>query len=787
MKTNAPTLVNGFSKILSGFACLAVLFSAQSLSIFPPSTTHAQSTSVRVESFPLKPEGEVRIENSRGATRIEVWSNPSVRVVAEKSPAGAALAQSEIVLMSAQNTVIIQCREAGQEGRIDLTVYVPRRSRVQVNGGIWPVEIDGALSSAVVETTRGKIDYRIPPNDSARIIMNSTRGVVRATLPIEVSERNGTRSLQGKLGSGISPVILTSQSGNITLARGSSDASSAPAASVADARSGNVYQDGPAQSDQSNQSAQSRDQQTHAGFPQSAPGGRGGSQGMPGSATIGSTGQSTSAKQESSGGRVLEEESASNQSMGAGARIHYPSNRNSGGGVLLSQNTTSDEENITQTGGPFARPRHEKKESAGSTGLSVRIIPADRPLGYGPNSDEQSQRQDDVNRHRGPARIDSGGSQGPRAWPDDEQDRPAGVNRPARPQYDGPPSTGRRDDAQDHINQDEPLPDQMIARSPRAGKPVLKRPDGSDAAADAGPERAGENEAGENEESIKLESSLVNLNVMVTNRSGLAFEDLKKEDLMISENGVRQEVDFFKPSTAPFNLVLLLDLSGSIMDKLDVIKSGALKFLDVIGPQDKVSVITFTDRVRVVSPLTSNRDLLRKQIRAIEKPEGGTAFYEAMWVSLNEVLRGTEGQRNAIVVMTDGVDSSLNRYDPVPSRVSFTALARRLEESDVIVFPIYLDTEFDEAFRGNFSGEAYVTARQQLNGVADLTGGVLFKAEDVRDLSGVYRQVAGALRTVYSVGYYSTNPERDGTFRRIRVNVSKPDAAVRTRKGYYAK
>jgi VWFA-related protein len=207
----------------------------------------------------------------------------------------------------------------------------------------------------------------------------------------------------------------------------------------------------------------------------------------------------------------------------------------------------------------------------------------------------------------------------------------------------------------------------------------------------------------------------------------------------------------------------------------------------VIGPQDKVAVVTFTDQVRIVSPLTSNRDALRKQIKGIEKPEGGTAYYEAMWISLNEALRGTEGQRNAIVVMTDGVDSSLNRYDPVPSRVSFNALARRLEESDVIVFPIYLDTEFDEAFRGNFSGEAYQLARQQLEGVAELTGGMLFKAEDVRDLVGVYRQVAGALRTVYSVGYYSSSPERDGTFRRIRVNVNKPDAAVRTRKGYYAK
>jgi len=138
--------------------------------------------------------------------------------------------------------------------------------------------------------------------------------------------------------------------------------------------------------------------------------------------------------------------------------------------------------------------------------------------------------------------------------------------------------------------------------------------------------------------------------------------------------------------------------------------------------------------------------------------------------------------------MTDGVDSSLDRYNPMESRVSFNQLARRLEESDVIVFPIYLDTEYEEVFeRGNSSSEAYAIARDQLERIGELTGGQMFKAEKVGDLSGVYKQVAAAIRTVYSVGYYPTNPERDGTFRRVRVGVNRADAAVRTRKGYYAK
>jgi len=218
------------------------------------------------------------------------------------------------------------------------------------------------------------------------------------------------------------------------------------------------------------------------------------------------------------------------------------------------------------------------------------------------------------------------------------------------------------------------------------------------------------------------------------------------------------------------------------------VKSAALRFIDVVGPQDKVAVVTFTDEIRVVSQLTNDREELKRRIKAVDRSQGGTAFYEALWFSLMDTLRGTRGQRNAIVVMTDGVDSSLDRYNPMESRVSFNQLARRLEESDVIVFPIYLDTEYEEVFeRGNSSSEAYAIARDQLERIGELTGGQMFKAEKVGDLSGVYKQVAAAIRTVYSVGYYPTNPERDGTFRRVRVGVNRADAAVRTRKGYYAK
>ncbi|HVG18139.1 MAG TPA: VWA domain-containing protein, partial [Blastocatellia bacterium] len=361
-----------------------------------------------------------------------------------------------------------------------------------------------------------------------------------------------------------------------------------------------------------------------------------------------------------------------------------------------------------------------------------------------------------------------------------------GVGQSSRDNHDavfGPrqPSSSRDEQGRDY--------DEVASGRGRPDAPPVLRRDSAGDTAGVAPDSSGASTGADpGDEAVVLKAALVNLSVSVTNRSGVALANLKKEDFEVEENGRRQKVEFFQTTTAPFNLVLVLDLSGSIKDKLDVVKSAALRFLDVIGPQDKVAVVAFTHEIKVVSQLTSDRDELRRRIKAIERPEGGTAFYEAMWFTLADTLRGTRGQRNAIVVMTDGVDSSLDRYNPAPTRVTFNQLARRLEESDTLVFPVYLDTEFEEVFeRRNSSSEAYAVARDQLDLIAELTGGQKFRAEKVGDLSGVYKQVAAAIRTVYSVGYYPVNAERDGTYRRVRVSVNRPEAAVRTRKGYYAR
>ena len=836
MKVLAPTALCGIShKRFTFIAVLSALLIA-SFAIAPGS--HAENTAVRVETFTLKPNGSVQIENALGSTRVETWDTQTVRIVAEKeSRTDGSLLPSEVVMMGAQNTIFIQCRQVGSPGRINLTIYVPEGARLQITGGAWPVEIVGSLAGAVVDTTSGAIGYQLPASDNASVAMQSTRGNVRSTLQLASSESTSQHSLRGRIGGGSSPIILNSQSGNIALspapysskiARARDDRESQGAQGAAGgsqpASAGSRPSYRPSPSQQNDRPVFNSSDP----YPQNPNPGRQPSVGQqPAGGRVVDFAGSDQGSDESTtyrGGpfsRPREERVTRSDSSGLGVKIipsnetlngprntgplvtggsqnsqgnaqsPYPQNTYSsnsapstgGGSVSFGGTDQSSDENVTHRGGPFTRPREERVTRSDSSGLKVRIIPSGRALGdsrdaNGSVYDQGNQRSIPNPWPEEPARGADPGTSGA------SRSQNTNTGQPPRPYYDpraGSPQT---------VDPNGPFGEAASDSARRGAPPVLRRDGGATDAPpvpvepDAEPDGEGAAEG----DTIVLNASLVSLNVSVTDRSGIALHKLKKEDFEVFENNQQQAIEYFAPSSAPFNLVLILDLSGSIQDKLKVVKSAALRFIDELGPQDKVAVLAFTHDIHVISHLTSDRNLLRQRIKAIENPAGGTAFYDVMWWAVADTLKDTRGQRNAVVVMTDGVDSSLDRYNPAPTRVTFEQLARRLEESDVIVFPIYLDTEYEEVFeRGNASSESYFVARSQLERIAELTGGQIFQAEKVNDLSGVYKKVAEAIRTVYSVGYYSTNPERDGTFRRLRVKVNRSGTAVRTRKGYYAK
>lgn len=316
-----------------------------------------------------------------------------------------------------------------------------------------------------------------------------------------------------------------------------------------------------------------------------------------------------------------------------------------------------------------------------------------------------------------------------------------------------------------------------------ASSPVLNKDDVSPAG-----ETSDSKQDDRNPDVIRLESRLITLNVKVSDRSGKAVSTLAKDDFRVYEDGVEQEVSFFDPVTAPIDLVLLLDLSGSIKEKRHVLKRAAVRFISELSAADRVAVMTFTRRFQVISGLTADRSLLSRRIESIKAGDGGTSFYDALWRTVEFLKSNTSSRRQAIVVLTDGVDSSLDDFRDYRPEHPFEEGLARVQESDATVYPVYLDTEKDVVERQGLSThEAYVTARQQLRQLASATGGTLFYSARLEDLEGVYRQVISELHTLYSVSYSPSNLDRDGRFRKVRVKMRQPDLVATTRPGYYAK
>lgn len=290
-------------------------------------------------------------------------------------------------------------------------------------------------------------------------------------------------------------------------------------------------------------------------------------------------------------------------------------------------------------------------------------------------------------------------------------------------------------------------------------------------------------------ETIRVDSDLVDLKVSVLNSNPQNHpRPLEQTDFLVIEDGKPQDISFFAAADTPFDLVLLLDLSGS-NNKLKLIRKTAKRFVAASRSMDRVSLVTFTEEVRVVCPLTQDRHLLESSINHINKPEGGTKFWDSLHYVLAILNASANSQRrSAVVVMTDGVDNALPDVFGPGSQTSFEELLSSVRSSDAIVFPIYLDNEPDEARQHRTPRSAFARARQQLAELAVASGSRLYRANKLRDLDQVYEQVIGDLGRIYSIGYRPTNNSRDGSWRTVSVQVhDRPDVMVRTKHGYYAK
>ena len=311
-----------------------------------------------------------------------------------------------------------------------------------------------------------------------------------------------------------------------------------------------------------------------------------------------------------------------------------------------------------------------------------------------------------------------------------------------------------------------------------------KRAAGTPAPASTGPEEISEGDV------IRVDTELVSVNVSVVDRgTNRGVNDLTRDDFRLYENNVQQQIAHFDSASAPFNLVLLVDLSGSTTKVVELIKSAALHFVEAARPFDRIGVITFAGGQVVVSPLTTDHEALRQRISAIERPQGSTRLYDSLAFAIDEVLReAKDSRRNAIVVMSDGLDSVLPNVTGEGSKLSYDELVRRVKEFDGVVYSIWTDTQSYEPLSPlDIQQETFDLAHDRMKDLADVGGGVFYECEQLKDLAGAYDRVVADLGMVYTLSYRPSNKVRDGSWRTIRVNVNRPNSVARGKRGYYAK
>ncbi len=271
---------------------------------------------------------------------------------------------------------------------------------------------------------------------------------------------------------------------------------------------------------------------------------------------------------------------------------------------------------------------------------------------------------------------------------------------------------------------------------------------------------------------------LVALPVVVTDGQQKLVSGLQAEQFAVFEDGVRQDITFFASSHVPLDLALLLDTSASMYDKIGRLQEAASGFVSTLGPEDRVSVVDVKDSVRTVHPMDGDLAAARRAIAATT-PTGGTALYNGLYMTLREMVRlrrdDTTVRRQALAVFSDGDDTA--------SLVAFDDVLEAARQAGVSIYTILLRTP--GVVTSSRDRRSTTESGFSMKSLAQETGGRAFFPDDIRQLAAVYGSIARELSNQYAIGYASSNPRRDGTYRRVSVQVTTPAGlTARTRTGY---
>ena len=288
---------------------------------------------------------------------------------------------------------------------------------------------------------------------------------------------------------------------------------------------------------------------------------------------------------------------------------------------------------------------------------------------------------------------------------------------------------------------------------------------------------------------IRVDSQLVTLNISVIDRgTNRGLLGLGQSDFKLFEDGQAQRILQFESSSAPFDLVLLIDLSGSTREVVKLIRAAAIRFVEAARPADRIGVITFAGEPSVVSALTADRDLLRQRIETINTARGDTKLYDATNFAMEQVLKDSKkSRRTAIVLMSDGLDGTIPGISGQQgSRSTYQETLRNIQEFDGVLYTLWLNTEYEAMSPLDTQPEAFDAGHDRMKEMAGAGGGLFYPVEKLTDLAGAYEQVVADLGTMYSLAYRPSNSTRDGQWRTIRIGVNRTNAVPRGKRGYYA-
>jgi Ca-activated chloride channel family protein len=275
-------------------------------------------------------------------------------------------------------------------------------------------------------------------------------------------------------------------------------------------------------------------------------------------------------------------------------------------------------------------------------------------------------------------------------------------------------------------------------------------------------------------DTLRVDVDLVLVPVTVTDSHGRYVKGLRKENFKLWEDKVQQDVEYFSAENIPASVGIVLDVSGSMKDKLSAARSAAVTFMKMGGRQDEYFLITFGNDAEFTSGFTT--DIARLQDRiAFTHANGMTALYDAVYLGLDRVNQGNN-TRKALLLITDGDDNH--------SRYSYSNVKEFAKERDVQIYAIGILDPISTQYGAATSGRA------ALRDLSQVTGGRAFFPDSAFELEDICTLIGFDLKNQYVLGYRSSNPEGNGKWRKINVKMDRQDGMprmnVRAKSGYYA-